>query len=501
MSAASYIQVILPLRLDWEPWYRSEEDLPVGTRVRVKFAGKVYVAVVSASGGVPDIPLGKVQPLEEVASELERISAEQIGFWRFIASYYLCSIGEVYRMAYPAGKTAVESKRANKKGAGVSCVTPSRLDEEGKSAVRSILEAFADHQPVLLEGFSREAVYAELTRRTLADGRDVLLLRPDAPRLSYATQRELAKAVRNATPLLVEGGKSNLFLPFTKLGLVIVDDEHSASYKHSASSPRYHGRDAALALASQHGASVLLASATPSLESVSNARGGKFAYVSMRKKGSVAAKPFVIGTGDEYRKSGMVGPLSRKLIERLDAVGGRKLVLTPWNLDEPLRYRRLKTVKFSALSSEKLGAYDLVAVLNAEALLSRDDFRADEKALQMLRYLENGTRGELVIQTSDASHPLFSMEHDKYLDLLLEERRQFGFPPFSRLVEVRIQDTNEKRREKMKSLLSRSLGGSLQVLMPKDRTLSSRKSALVALVAEFEKEYSYPGHIVIDVDP
>lgn len=502
MQPECYIQVILPLKLGWEPWYRTSEDdaVQVGARVRVKFSGREYVGVVSRVGGTPDIDVSRVQGILCVEPRLERISEGEMLFWRFIAAYYLCTVGEVYKFAYPAGRTAVEVKRANKSGIPLESPLQRRLDVADKTAVREILDAFVDRRPVLLSGCGLEPVFAELTRRTLESGRDVLRLRPDAGRASYVRQRESAKAVRGDAPVVVSGGKEHLFLPFAKLGLIIVEEECSVSYKHSSMAPRFHARDAAVALAAQHGADVLLAAATPSLESLLNARSGKFARVSLERTIS-RVTPVVIDTDDEYRKSGMSGPLSRKLISRLEAVEGRKLVVAPWDLDEPLRYPRLKTVKLAALASEKLDRYDLVALLNAEALLGRNDFRADEKALRLLSDLECRVRGELVIQTRGAGHPIFTTGHREYLETLMKERQDFGFPPFTRMVEVRVADTNEPRRAKMSDLLTRRLGGSLQLFFPKDRTLAERKSSLAAAVAEFEKEYNYPGHIIIDVDP
>ena len=502
MPSGLFIQVILPLRLDWEPWYRTVDssDVGVGTRVRVRFSGREYVAVVSSVGGTPDIEMARVQEIVCVEPRLERISDAEIRFWRFIASYYLCTLGEVYKFVYPSGKTAVEAKRANRKGSLSQEIKTVRPDKSDKQALRAILDAFVDHQPVLLEGRDRERIHAELARRTLEGGRDVLLLRPGAPHSSYVRQREMAKIVRGDAASVVGGGKELLFLPFSKLGLIIVDDEHSQSFKHSGVAPRFHARDAAVALALQHGADVLLSSATPSLESFYNARSGKYAHV-VKEGACTVNVPEIIDTEAEFKKMGMVGQLSRKLIERIEAVPGRKLVIAPWPLDAPLEYRRLKTIRLQELQSEQLDKYDLVVLLNAEALLGGDDFRADEKALQILSRLSDEVKGEFVIQTRESGHPVFSTDRSQYRETLLAERKEFGFPPFSRMLQVVISDTNDARSRKMKPLLEKSLGGSLRILLPKDRELAARKASVASAVADFEKEKNYRGHIVIDVDP
>ena len=98
-----YIQVILPLKLDWEPFYALPEgvDAVVGDRVRVRFAGREYIAVVSAAGVVPPQGIRKVMPIDKVEAEALRIPEHDIAFWRRIADYYLCTVGEVYKMAGP----------------------------------------------------------------------------------------------------------------------------------------------------------------------------------------------------------------------------------------------------------------------------------------------------------------------------------------------------------------------------------------------------------------
>lgn len=499
MNGWSYIQVILPLKLEWEPWYSTTESLAVGSRVAVRFSGREYVAVVSSVCDVPGIDPAKVQPVLGVPDRLESILPSELEFWRFIASYYMCTVGEVYKFAYPAARTAVEGKRANVTRIDDTEAGPRRLTEDGKAAVRSILDAFDERKPVLLTGLKRESVYAELARRTIESGRDALILRSTAPKLSYAVSRERAKAVRSDIPHLLEGGRADLFLPFTKLGLIIVDEEHDASYKHSSGAPRFQTRDAAVALAGLCGANVLLASATPSLESLCNARTGKYSSVSLPCEGGVEAH--VIGVADEYGKNGMSGCLSKKLLSRMEAVEGRKLIICPWEPDPFPKLKGTRVIRLRQLGSETLGRYALVALLNAEALLGKDDFRADERAFQLLRRLSLECTGELVIQTRESSHPLFATGGDAFVGLLLGERKEFSFPPYSRMIDIRLKDSNAARLEKMKALLASALGGSLQLFLPKDRNLAASKDAILSRVRAFERERKYFGHIIIDVDP
>ena len=114
MSFRRYIQVILPLRLEWEPCYYLPDgvDVQPGERVQVLFAGRRQIAVVSAVDIHPDLPENKIHPVLATGIGLERITGEEMALWRFIADYYLCTVGEVYKAAYPSIKTGSEEIKA-----------------------------------------------------------------------------------------------------------------------------------------------------------------------------------------------------------------------------------------------------------------------------------------------------------------------------------------------------------------------------------------------------
>ena len=114
MSAStSYIQVILPLKLEWEPFYRVElTDVALGERVRVVFARKEYIGVVSVVNAQPELDLKKIMPIVGREREMERVLPEEVELWRKVADYYLCTVGEVYKAAYPAIKVNLEEARA-----------------------------------------------------------------------------------------------------------------------------------------------------------------------------------------------------------------------------------------------------------------------------------------------------------------------------------------------------------------------------------------------------
>lgn len=515
----NYIQVIVPLKVEWEPWYSALEELQVGTRVRVRLGGHEYVAVVSSTGGTPDMDLSRILPIMQVERHLTPIAAEEIRFWRFVADYYLCSIGEVYKAAYPVGRTMAEGRDAR---GGSSSHQEDGTRRKGlspgqKETIIRILDGWDEHKPVLLHATEREAIYAELTGRCLSGGKDVLLLRVDSRKPGHVWQREMSKSLRSNVPTLVEGHRSNIFLPFHKLGLVIVDDEESPSYKQESTAPRYQARDAAIALAAMHGADVLLGSKSPSLESMYNALCGKYLRIGNcpPPNGTI---PEIIDTVAETRKRGMRERLSLKMLEAVREAQSDKrkvLVLSPWKDFKETEYQFRQQIRdnrfaFASIADAirgtsrlKLGKYHVIVLMHADALLGGGDFRADEKAFRILREISEACPERLIIQTRSADHPIFKAMAAAVPDIssqLLEERIRFGYPPVTRLVAIRIEDKNAARLAKMGAELSRQLGG-LQFFLPKDHTLATRKKEIADKVREFESSHRYRGHITIDVDP
>ena len=491
-----YIQTILPLRLEWEPWYYTDCNVGIGSRIRVKFAGREYVAVVSALADNPQISPEKVQPAIGLAQGLEPISEAELKLWRFIAEYYLCTVGEVYKTAYPAAKQNVEARKARKKA-------QTRLDG---TVIESEI-SFEKNKPLLVKGTRRDSIYKPLISKVLKQGRDVLFLKPDAPAHSYTELRDIAAEVRrsDSPAQLIIGRKQLLFLPYSKLGLIIVDEEQDPGYKQSSPAPRYNGRDVAIMLAGIHDAAVVLGSSCPSLESVQNAQSGKFKMIETGQ--GPQREPEFIDTTAEKRKRGMDGNFSFKLKEAMkEALDAKEhiLLLQPWSdtRDAEIEARALfpqarTRLKLSSLSkADNMEKYGLVALLNADFLFTRQDFRSDERALQKLTRLQQECPCRLIIQGSEIE----SRMADLNVGRLLRERKDFNLPPFSRMVEVVVSDSNEARRAKMTGILSKEFG-SLQIFLPKNRSLAAAKTELASRLAGIEAAYKYTGHIHLDVDP
>ena len=185
------------------------------------------------------------------------------------------------------------------------------------------------------------------------------------------------------------------------------------------------------------------------------------------------------------------------------------------------------------------GNLSLVAVIAADSLLGMQDFRADERAHQLLEQLRGRCgrrtqRGLFVIQTSRPDHPVYqniaSSRHEFGTNLLME-RKDFNFPPYTRIVEITVRDRFEDRAERMSSRLASQIRAArpsadgllndtvtgpyapavdriadmhirtIRVSLKKNRQLSDEKAALKDIVSHFEKSEKYDGHIIINVDP
>lgn len=548
MSVTPFIQVILPLKLEWEPYYELA-DAAVGDRVELVFARRHYVGVVSAVNVTPEAGL---KVLSAVPTSLPPVGAEEITFWRQLAAYYLCSVGEVYKVAYPMRQTDSEritSRRAKKEEAFGGDAAPV-LSPAQDEAVRGILQGFEDGKTVLLEaGTDRVDIYLELARRTLAAGRNVLCLVPevglskqleerfraslpcymrfDSSR-TVAARREVADAVRSGNLYAVSGTRSALFLPHRNLGLIIVHEEQDAAWKQDSPAPRLHAREASILLSMVHGSQVLLSSFTPSLESLYNVERGTFEQVQLKQ--NFTAEVQLVNLSAEVRKNGMKGSFSLKLLEAVqDALekGGKVLLISRYKGAQEESLAELKSFfpdvpdkRFvsatpASFKTLKDPLFALVAVHQADGLLGKEDFRSDERALQVFRQLQSRAR-RLVIQTREPGHPVFKalLEHSNGL-VFLPERQTVGYPPVTRLIDVCVVDDNPKRLDFLSGRLAAAIGPCLgpfapqgredlrvfRITLARDKSLKARKEQLSRAISAFEKEHKYPGHIHLDVDP
>lgn len=217
-----------------------------------------------------------------------------------------------------------------------------KLSEEQSRAKSEILEAFKSHAVTLLHGVTssgKTSIYMHLIDEVLKMGRQALYLVPEIALTTQLTQRLQRvfgdklliyhskfsdnervdiwkRLLRSNEPCVVIGVRSAVFLPYSALGLVIVDEEHDTSYKQQDPAPRYNGRNVAIVLAQMHGAKTLLGSATPAIESYYNASQGKYGLVSLLSRYENIKLPQVeiVDTREARKKKEMNGTFSGRLI-------------------------------------------------------------------------------------------------------------------------------------------------------------------------------------------
>ena len=434
----TYADIILPLPLDSLFTYSVPDSLAgrvgQGIRVLVPFGkSKTYVGlVVRTHNNKPDF---NVKDISTVMDDAPVVNAVQLELWRWMADYYLSSVGDVMNAALPSGLKSEDgytaktetyvslapeyhSERAIRVAldvlkrataqlkvfetfltlshwdtiSGDTCAEPvaevSRdelmnethstsavfrnlvvrkflntyereigrlnnggephpelikpLNEAQQTAYNNIVFSFLKKNVVLLHGVTssgKTEIYIHLIRQAIERGQQVLYLLPEIAltvqirqrlqrvfgnrlgiyhsKYSDAERVEIWKKQLSAAPYdVILGARSAVLLPFTNLGLVIIDEEHETSFKQQDPAPRYHARSVAIMLARKFGAKVLLGSATPSLESWNNAHTGKFGLVSLMQRYNDIRLPEieVVDIKDLQRRKMMSGPFSPRLM-------------------------------------------------------------------------------------------------------------------------------------------------------------------------------------------
>lgn len=231
------------------------------------------------------------------------------------------------------------------------------LSPAQQAAEDSIQKQFNEKNVVLLHGVTssgKTEIYIHLIKKAIDEGKQVLYLLPEIALTVQMTRRlqnvfgsrlgiyhskysdaervEIWKKQLSSEPYdVILGARSAVFLPFTRLGLVIVDEEHETSFKQQDPAPRYHARSTAIMLARMYeGAKVLLGTATPSMESYHNACTGKYGYVQLTTRYKDVAIPEirVVDTKDLYHRKMMRGAFSPDLLEAMrTALRNKKQVL------------------------------------------------------------------------------------------------------------------------------------------------------------------------------
>lgn len=434
----TYADIILPLPLDSLFTYSVPDSLAgrvgQGVRVLVPFGkSKTYVGlVVRTHNNKPDF---KVKDISVVIDDAPVVNSVQLELWRWMADYYLSSVGDVMNAALPSGLKSEDGYTAktetyvslapeyrNERAIHValdmlkraeaqrkvfetfltlshwdtisgdlcaeSVAEVSRdelmneshgtsaafrnlvvrkflntyereigrlnhggephpelikpLNEAQQTAYNNIVFSFLKKDVVLLHGVTssgKTEIYIHLISQAIERHQQVLYLLPEIAltvqirqrlqrvfgnrlgiyhsKYSDAERVEIWKKQLSATPYdVILGARSAVLLPFTNLGLVIIDEEHETSFKQQDPAPRYHARSVAIMLARKYGAKVLLGSATPSLESWNNAHTGKFGLVSLTHRYNDIQLPEieVVDIKDLQHRRMMNGPFSPRLM-------------------------------------------------------------------------------------------------------------------------------------------------------------------------------------------
>jgi primosomal protein N' (replication factor Y) len=252
---------------------------------------------------------------------------------------FTCSEAEVGRIAHQQGLEQVQK--------------PFNPDQQ--AAYEKLKEDFTTKDIGLIHGVTssgKTEIYLRLMKETLDAGKQVLYLLPEIALTTQIITRlqnhfggsisvyhsrfnenervEVWKTVLGDGPgieksglnaNLVLGARSAVFLPFTNLGLVIVDEEHDSSYKQYDPAPRYNARETAMFLASIHKAKVLLGSATPSVESTFNAQTGRYGFAEMSKRFGGMEMPVIeiVDIKEAGKRKLMKSHFSPQLLDKIQA--------------------------------------------------------------------------------------------------------------------------------------------------------------------------------------
>ncbi|MCQ2302482.1 MAG: primosomal protein N' [Bacteroidales bacterium] len=460
-------------------------------------------------------------------------------------------------------------------------VSTIQLTEAQQKAFDQIKEGFEENKPVLLHGVTssgKTEIYIKLIKEAIDQGKQVLYLLPEIAltaqiinrlkqyfgerlgvyhsrygineRVEVLEQvRDFAKTKSNRHQIII-GSRSAIFLPYSDIGLIIVDEEHDSSFKQIDPAPRYNARDAAIVLAAMHKAKILLGSATPSYESYFNALNNRFKLVEITERFGGVQMPGIILSDMrvERKRKTMQADFGGTLVDAMKETLEEKNQVILFqnrrgfslrlecddchyvpqciNCDVSLIYHKQQNklrchycgytaevptecpnchsanMKMHGFGTEKIeedlqlvmpdakvarldldttrsrndyqsilehfqdketnilvgtqmvtkgldfDSVKVVGILNADNMLSYPDFRAHERSFQLMSQVagragRKGKQGRVIIQTYEPAHPVlqdvlrndFKGLYDKQMII----RNQFGYPPFYRLILIRLK--------------------------------------------------------------
>lgn len=507
------------------------------------------------------------------------------------------------------------------------------LNEAQTEAYNHILMQMMGHSVTLLHGVTssgKTEIYIHLIQKAINEHKQVLYLLPEIALTVQITERlkavfgnrlgiyhskysdaervEIWRKQLSSNPYdVILGARSAVFLPFHRLGLVIIDEEHEQSFKQQDPAPRYHARSVAIVLAQMYaGAKTLLGTATPSMESYYNAKHGKYGLVELSRRYKDIQLPSieVVDMKDLYRRKMVSGPFSPRLLSAVRGAleRGEQAILFQnrrgfapmiecrqcgWvpkcpNCDISLTYHKSmnylschycgytmkvpevcpccesKDIRGRGYGTEKIedeirsifpeariarmdldtthtrnayerlindfstgknnlligtqmvtkgldfGKVSVVGILNADSMLNYPDFRAYEQAFMMMSQVSGragrkGKRGEVILQTKTPDLPVIQYvvhnDYSTFFKELLDERREFHYPPFYHLVYVYLKHRDEnivntaglELGSRLRDIFGARVLGPDKPAVARVKTLSIRK-----IVLKLENGIDYP---------
>ncbi|MEI7612134.1 MAG: primosomal protein N' [Betaproteobacteria bacterium] len=328
----------------------SQSDL--GLRVRVPFGSRSKIGIVVELPEASDFPVAQLKLIEAILRDCPPLPPDWFRLCRFCADYYQAPLGEVMMSTLPASLRRLDPPKARTKLAlrkTLPAALPPELTVEQQTALDAMFQAPSGFRAYLLHGVTgsgKTEVYLRLVERALGEGKQILLLVPEinlTPQLEtriaarfpddalVSLHSELTEAARarnwraavNGSARIVLGTRLAIFTPLPELGLIVVDEEHDASFKQQ-DGMRYSARDVAVFRAHDCGVPIVLGSATPSLESWANATDprtpGRYSLLTLRERAVANARlPVVqrIDTRLEKLQDGLSGVLLQAIEKRL----------------------------------------------------------------------------------------------------------------------------------------------------------------------------------------
>ena len=561
------------------------------------------------------------------------------------------------------GVFQVSEKQINRTDSGIDGISTDniKLTDIQEQALGNIREGWKKKPVVLLHGVTssgKTEIYIKLIQEVIDSGKQVLYLLPEIAltaqiitrlkkyfgdrigvyhsRFNEQEKAEIWNRTMDNQYDVILGARSALFAPFTKLGLVIVDEEHDSSFKQYDPAPRYNGRDAALYLSNLYEAKSLLGSATPSLESYFNVKQGKYWLVELFQRYGDLPLPEieVVNVKEEMRQGKMKSHFSSVLLARLEKVlenreqailfqnrRGFSLRLEceicHWmpsckNCDVTLVYHKkinqlrchycgfvtrvpekcpecnspkihmkgfgtqrveedlqimfpeariarmdldttrskhghhkiitdFEDQKIDILVGTQMVTKGLdfdhvstVSILNADNMLSYPDFRSGERSYQLMAQVSGRSgrkkkRGEVIIQTWQPSNEIIrdvvANDYQAMYLKQLNDRNRFKYPPFYRLIVLRLKHKKSDKLNKASSVLAaglrkefgnRILGPEypmvsrimnlyikqIMIKMERGGSVKHMKDKLTTILEEFNQDKEFKGvRVIIDVDP